>query len=149
MGFASHIANVELPALGAFYPDAETVDIEVNEAAREKTPITILAKYELGEGSTTGRCRFRIVWIVGLPDGSTREVLDTLENSTISASTSTGIATVQCFQRVRDLYACKDGEWCSFEVFLRRNAVGFRIEPAEAGDTENPGTVWFDIEGLP
>lgn len=149
MGFSTHISNQQLPSLGAYYPSAANVAVDVNHAAREETVFNLLAKYQLGEGGSTGRCKFRIVWICRGPDGTDREVIDTLEDSTITVNTSAGTAVVRSFQRVRDLYACKNGVWSSFAIRLRRDAVAFRVEPAEAGDTENPGKVWFDVEGLP
>ncbi len=139
MAYAEHRASAVLPNSGAF-----ATAHAASRIALGVTKLGIRLRYTEHASATDGYPGFRVRW--SLAGGDT--ALATVRSNSLTVSTTT--ATIKEYLAVVD---CEDLTGAADVATVREidvvpGAYAVKIEPAEIGDTANPGTLEILLEGI-
>lgn len=148
MAYVEHIASGALPASGAWYTSATPTTILGNwREHRGAQYLNVIVTYTAG--ASGGYPKIRPVWThskSGAPS-TTRLPRDTTTDG--SATASAPNITVNNYATVINMKGLTDGsgECNSVMLLVPPDAVAVKIECAEVGNTDTPGTIVVDIDG--
>lgn len=144
MSYSLHRAFSALPASGAYDTSSEAFRID-----RGSPRLAIVLKYTADPGATNGRPCFRLRWSLALPD-SNGDVTLTSAYETVRLAATTPDNVDAPVTELRARFECDgltDGDAAVDvrTVDIPPGAGLVTVEPAELGDTSNPGqlAVWL------
>lgn len=144
-----HYAFDVLPAAGAFDSSGSFTPIYTGNAAASLGGridlssggrLAVTVEYTADAGATNGYPGFYVAWQKRLDDSTTATSYDQTPLGTVTPDAND--APILCYRTRIECNGLTDASagYADFVFSVPPGAIGVRIEPAEIGDTANPGT---------